>query len=347
MNNPLISIISPIYKAESYLDRLINSALNQTYPHFELILVDDGSPDRSGEICDAFAAKDSRIKVIHKENGGVSSARNAGIEIATGEWCCFVDSDDWVEACYLRNFVNCIEDDVDHVLQGFNIHNTLESNIKTCKLICKTFNNACELVVFLKNAPLVHNGFLWHRIFRRNIIEKYNIRFIEGLSFAEDGCFCFEYLKYSRKAILTNQIGYNYVAGNEGLTKAGKKLSYPIYYKLIETFSQLVFDLIKINVPAKKVSQEMAIFIWRLVEDWGVIRSCENFKDYLRLKKFIIELYHQNKIPSPPNYNIVSYSLLNINGALGYYICQLVVFCKSLSNRVKYIVKRLFHDNKK
>lgn len=94
LNNPVISIIVPIYKTEKYLDRCLNSILNQTYKDFELLLIDDGSPDKAGELCDEYAKNDTRIKVFHKENGGVSSARNVGLENAIGEWIYFFDSDD-------------------------------------------------------------------------------------------------------------------------------------------------------------------------------------------------------------------------------------------------------------
>ena len=96
MDTPLISVIVPVYKVEKYLDRCVQSIVNQTYPNLEIILVDDGSPDRCGEMCDAWAAKDSRIKVIHKENGGLSDARNAGMAVAKGEFVGFVDSDDYI-----------------------------------------------------------------------------------------------------------------------------------------------------------------------------------------------------------------------------------------------------------
>ncbi|MBR4325269.1 MAG: glycosyltransferase family 2 protein [Bacteroidales bacterium] len=96
MLNPLISIIVPIYKVEKYLDECVLSLINQTYKNLEIILVDDGSPDNCGRMCDEYAAKDSRIKVIHKENGGLSDARNVAIDVAQGEWITFVDSDDYV-----------------------------------------------------------------------------------------------------------------------------------------------------------------------------------------------------------------------------------------------------------
>ena len=91
-----ISVIVPVYKVEAYLDRCVKSILDQTFEDFELILVDDGSPDRCGVMCDGWAAKDRRIRVIHKENGGLSDARNAGINAALGDWLTFIDSDDYV-----------------------------------------------------------------------------------------------------------------------------------------------------------------------------------------------------------------------------------------------------------
>lgn len=98
----LISVIVPIYKVEKYLDKCVQSIVSQTYSNLEIILVDDGSPDRCGEMCEAWAKKDTRIKVIHKENGGLSDARNAGLEIAKGDYIAFVDSDDWVHPSFIQ-----------------------------------------------------------------------------------------------------------------------------------------------------------------------------------------------------------------------------------------------------
>ena len=98
----LISVIVPVYNAEKYLCRCIDSILAQTYKDFELLLIDDGSKDSSGAICDEYAAKDSRVRVFHKENGGVGFARNVGLDHAQGDWVTFVDSDDWVDVCWLQ-----------------------------------------------------------------------------------------------------------------------------------------------------------------------------------------------------------------------------------------------------
>lgn len=102
MTKPLISIIIPIYKAEKYLEKCVNCVQNQTYQNLEIILVEDGSPDRSGEICDKLALRDERIKVIHKENGGAATARNAGLDVMTGEYVAFVDADDYMELQYIE-----------------------------------------------------------------------------------------------------------------------------------------------------------------------------------------------------------------------------------------------------
>ena len=97
MNKPLVSVIVPVYKVEDYLDKCVKSIVAQTYENLEIILVDDGSPDNCPSMCDSWAQKDSRIKVIHKENGGVSSARNSALDAAAGDYICFVDSDDFIE----------------------------------------------------------------------------------------------------------------------------------------------------------------------------------------------------------------------------------------------------------
>ena len=110
MNNIKVSVIVPLYNAEKYAKRCIESVLRQTYNNYELILIDDGSKDRTGEICDHYADIDSRIKVIHKKNGGVSSARNKGLQEAQGEWITFLDADDWIEP----NFLKIVEDSSDH-----------------------------------------------------------------------------------------------------------------------------------------------------------------------------------------------------------------------------------------
>ena len=108
-DKPLISVVVPVYKTEAYLRQCVDSLLMQTYPNLEIILVDDGSPDGSGAVCDQYARRDARICVIHQKNGGVSAARNAGVQVATGQYIAFVDSDDWVDPDYVKTLFQAAE----------------------------------------------------------------------------------------------------------------------------------------------------------------------------------------------------------------------------------------------
>ena len=123
---PDVSIIVPIYNVERYLSRCIDSILSQSFIDFELILLDDGSPDRCGFICDEYAVKDDRIRVIHQENAKISATRNAGLDAAEGEWIAFIDADDWIHKDYLKILLAGALDDTDIVICGFlNILNDM------------------------------------------------------------------------------------------------------------------------------------------------------------------------------------------------------------------------------
>ena len=158
---PKISIIVPIYKTEQYLQRCIDSILAQTFTNFELLLIEDGSPDNSGKICDKYALIDSRIKVYHKENGGVSSARNLGLDHATGEWITFCDSDDWVNKDWLELFI--LNSNTDMVIQSYYV-STITNPEKIKQLKNKNyskinFNNLFDDLIDINNL-----GYLWCRL---------------------------------------------------------------------------------------------------------------------------------------------------------------------------------------
>ena len=122
MNEYLVSIIVPIYKVEAYLDRCVNSLVSQKLKDIEIILVDDESPDRSGAMCDEWAKKDDRIKVVHKKNGGLGYARNSGMEVATGQYVAFVDSDDYVDSSmYQMLYEECVKNNLDCIYSEFNV----------------------------------------------------------------------------------------------------------------------------------------------------------------------------------------------------------------------------------
>ena len=108
-NTPLVSIIIPVYNVEQYLDQCMETVLGQTYSNLDIILVDDGSKDKSSQMCDEYVAKDKRVKVLHKENGGLSSARNKGLELAKGQYIIFPDPDDYLEKDYIQTIINTIK----------------------------------------------------------------------------------------------------------------------------------------------------------------------------------------------------------------------------------------------
>lgn len=297
----LISIIVPVYNVEEYLVFCIDSILRQTYKNYELILVDDGSQDRSGSICQEYADKYTQIKVIHQDNKGVSVARNRGLEIASGEWCCFVDSDDWVSPDYLRNFVDVIDADAQLVLQGFwqELDKT-NASVKV-QLPDKIVEYNYELVEWLENARKVHNGFLWHRLFRLDIIHRENVQFMPGISFAEDGWFFFKYLKAARHFVLTSESGYHYRIREKSLTSAGRRQ--PLS-KLETVFCGYYEALCAFRIPEEKQSeyrQFVLKYMWRLATYWFVQRAYSdlpNKSQCLRIMNQLVADYRLDEIKS-------------------------------------------------
>lgn len=188
--NPLISIIVPVYNAEATLNRCVDSIINQKFSDWELLLINDGSRDRSGEICDEYAVRDSRIKVLHKENGGVSSARNWGLDNSCGKFIMFVDSDDFLVIYDFNK--NIIEGTEDLILFSYYSNsgkeNKLISPINSCVISTEK-----DLREFYSN--FLHEGFfktIWSKIFKRDLIG--NLRFDENMLLGEDHLFLLKYL---------------------------------------------------------------------------------------------------------------------------------------------------------
>ena len=188
MTNPKISVIVPIYNAEKYLQRCINSILAQTFTDFELLLIDDGSKDKSNKICDEYAKKDKRIRVYHKENGGVSSARNMGLDNAKGKLITFCDSDDWVLNDWLSSFVYGTETDADLIVSNFTY-------IKSNDNFKSTSSNYSDVKDRLSELDSKYTlGFLWCKCFKKEIINHYKIRFNTSYKICEDLEFILSYL---------------------------------------------------------------------------------------------------------------------------------------------------------
>lgn len=206
--NPIISIIVLVYNTEKYLRRCVDSILSQSFTDFELLLINDGSKDVSGKICDEYLVKDNRVRVFHKENGGVSSARNVGILNAKGEWITFVDSDDYVLDGYLQNFSSNINDKVDIVCQGMEFDRFFSKNNPIKQIAVDYHGNVKEGILELYKAPMP--GSLCNKCFKNIIIKDYYLQFNETVVLREDEIFLLDYLKHSNKMVCIKSIGYYY-----------------------------------------------------------------------------------------------------------------------------------------
>lgn len=178
---PKISIIVPVYKAEGYLNRCVDSLLSQTFTDFEVLLIDDGSPDKSGEICDNYAQKDFRVHSYHKMNGGVSSARQYALDRACGEYVIHVDPDDWVEPDMLEElYLKAKETDADMVICDYYL------DINDTSKYCKQQPSALESVVVLREMFQQLHGSCWNKLILRVCYNKFGIKFPKELSSMED-----------------------------------------------------------------------------------------------------------------------------------------------------------------
>lgn len=213
---PKISVIVPIYNVEKYLSCCIDSILAQTYTDFELLLIDDGSSDGSGKICDEYAKKDIRIKVFHKENGGVSSARNVGLDNARGEWVAFVDSDDTLDVDFLRYSLLDIPDFVDIVFLSWAEKEN--GKIVYEKVLPDTVYDSGNLHKTFSETDIVSMGVPWGRIYKMSVIQNYNLRFDIDLPISEDRLFFYEYIIHSRGILLRSHIGYFFRVTHQGLS---------------------------------------------------------------------------------------------------------------------------------
>ncbi|HHW37926.1 MAG TPA: glycosyltransferase [Bacillales bacterium] len=254
--NPKISIIVPVYKVEPYIHKCVDSILGQTFTDFEVILVDDGSPDNCGEICDEYAQKDSRVKVIHKENGGLSDARNAGIDRARGDYIGFVDSDDWIEP------------DMYELLYGMCIENNCE--IACCTSIIhfknKTVvNGTHSLTVHDRNHAMrtmlegeLFDEVVWTKLFKRSLLK--DIRFTVGIVY-EDTAFTYKVIHESNQVCCIGAPKYNYLKRDDSVMDNAVKniridavFIYDEMYKFIEKYYQELSNLVALKLANSSMS---------------------------------------------------------------------------------------------
>ena len=281
-NQPLLSVIIPVYKVEKYLRRCLDSIVNQTYKNLEIILVDDGSPDNSGKICDEYAQNDKRIKVIHQKNKGQGAARNTGIIAANGELITFVDSDDWIEnntyeimvselLQYELDIIKCaiVETDGSKIKRELN-HKTTNINVVISENILNLYFTefTCKVI--------------WNGVYKRSIIK--NVEYPEGLV-AEDNYVSGMYLHKAKRIMLIDNILYNYFINMSGVSKNKNINKFDICYCTKKLIDDLNDDgKVAKNIEEglnKKLSIELYHFLIGNNDRYRTVEISKNVIDFI------------------------------------------------------------------
>ena len=232
--NPLVSIIVPVYNAEKTIGRCIESILKQDYTNFELLIIDDGSKDNSGVICDEYAAGDNRIIVVHKENSGVSDSRNMALDMAQGTYLQFLDADDWITPNATRTFAEAAEDNkADMVISDF--YRVVDKRVSQKGSIDKEGLLTREEFAseMMENPSDFYYGVLWNKLYRRDIIEKHHLRMDLKISWCEDFMFNLEYMRHAHDYYVVQLPLYYYVKTKGSLVSQGMSISKTIRMKLM------------------------------------------------------------------------------------------------------------------
>ena len=240
MEEELISVIVPVYNVEKYLNKCVESIINQSYKNLQIILIDDGSKDKSGKICDEYAKKDKRIEVTQKENAGVSAARNAGVEKAKGEWITFVDADDWIEKglCSIL-YIKARQNDCEIAMCGYS--RVVGSSSEVINLKEKeTILNSKEYLIAALN-PQTGVGFCHTKLIKKTVINE--IRFQEKLKVGEDAIYNEMIAKNITKAIYVKEPLYNYRINMNSVVKRFDENYVKKYLISMESNKKYIFEV--------------------------------------------------------------------------------------------------------
>lgn len=278
----LISIIIPVYKVEKYLEKCIQSVINQTYENLQIILVDDGSPDNCGKICDEYAKKDHRIEVIHKSNGGLSDARNKGLEMAKGEYIGFVDSDDYIEADMYEVLYNLLKQyNADVSICNFYTVSQGKISIKNADNGINEYNR----IEILKEILLDKNiqSYAWNKLYKKELFDE--IKYPIGKKYEDIGT-TFYLLEKCNKVVVTGKLEYYYINRQDSIVNNVTESTITDYIELI----MQRYDYIEKNI--KELSSYNKDYLKRILKTAEKdIKSLNEVGDYT--KKKYEELYNK------------------------------------------------------
>jgi len=278
----LISVIIPVYKVEKYVEKCIQSVINQTYENLQIILVDDGSPDNCGKICDEYAKKDHRIEVIHKSNGGLSDARNKGLEIAKGEYIGFVDSDDYIEADMYEVLYNLLKQyNADVSICNFYTVSQGKISIKNAENGIKEYNR----IEILKEILLDKNiqSYAWNKLYKKELFDE--IKYPIGKKYEDIGT-TFFLLEKCNKVVVTGKSEYYYINRQDSIVNNVTESTITDYIELIIQR----YDYIEENI--KELSSYNKDYLKRILKTAEQdIKNLKKVGDYT--KKKYEELYNK------------------------------------------------------
>lgn len=318
---PLISVIVPIFKSEKYIHRCINSILTQTFTNYELILIDDGSPDNCGKICDDYSKKFNFIQVIHQQNLGVSAARNAGIEIAKGKWILFIDSDDFIDpeyfsSIFLKSKPNTL------TIQGYKaILNNIHITTKSFKERVFEKKSIHEL---FKNPYFFEYGHPFGKLYETQIILNNKLRFNEELSHSEDLIFLLNYIYRIDSIQIIEGAFYNYTI-NSSTSLSSQNIPLKNAYLLFKEFTRLNRDIaIKNNFQQSNESLhfEATLLIMTILSIYK--HNSLNYKERINsLKQLKI---YRNILKKHYNPHVIFLKIIRILFLNNIYVLD--IFCK-------------------
>lgn len=311
MKAPLISVVVPVYKTEAVLSRCIESILRQSYSDFELLLIDDGSPDRSGEVCEEYAMTDVRIHVFHQQNSGVSVARNRGVKEAIGEYILFIDSDDWIAPDFFSTLSTHLGRYDILFFGGQSVSDTGDFILEQRPEAMDTSRNSLSDIVFsMFKIGLL--GYMWSMAIRRTLITDNSISFKKGISIHEDSLFCYHCLLVTHHVISLDIVPYRYVIYKtvNTLSKLTPAIYGSIAIERISLMEKLLDTLHTPTVEKDYILSNMKYWAWGRCLDW----ACEQPEKIKAINKIMLELS-----------GIRSFSVYSNSG-------RLMRFCISVNN---------------
>lgn len=266
MKGPLISVLVPICKIENYIGICIESIMNQTYKNLEIILVDDGSPDRCPDICDLYASKDDRIKVIHKKNGGLVSARKAGLLASTGDYIGYVDGDDWIGPGFYQSLLHSIQQsDSDIAVAGFsrdlfastnNIMNSFPSGVYEGKSLEVLRNQMLSHGAFYQHGVTTY---LWNKLFRREVIIEPQLSVDNRITIGEDAAVVYNAILHCNRMVITDNCAYHYRQREDSMLKLSS--NYALEYERLKILNDFMLSSLKTVTDKYNISRQIKEFI--------------------------------------------------------------------------------------